>query len=332
MPQPIIKIRLLSENALKANVDVLALKYAQENYGLDAEVSRILVDAGIKATLIRPKPDEFKLVEAAKGITAKNILFVGVLPLYSFGYGEIRDFSRRVISCLSKSVSNIRRIALTLHGVGYGLDEVEAFESEVAGLLDAIRSFEFPENLSEIFIVEGNQGRAERLKPVLQNLIPNGEIFANSRKNIGDDLLDSSRFRAVGFSSSAKNHVFVAMPFKDEMSDLYHYGIQGSVRNAGFLCERADLSSFAGDVMHWVRERIKTATLVIADLTESNPNVYLEVGYAWGCGIPTVLIVKDTDHLKFDTRGQRCLPYKNIKGLEDLLTKELKALQKNGTI
>lgn len=78
--------------------------------------------------------------------------------------------------------------------------------------------------------------------------------------------------------------------------------------------------------MDWVRNRIKTAKLVIADLTEANPNVYLEVGYAWGCEVPTVLLTKDTDDLKFDTRGQRCLPYKRIKDLEDSLTKELKAL------
>ena len=84
--------------------------------------------------------------------------------------------------------------------------------------------------------------------------------------------------------------------------------------------------------MDRVRERVRTAKLVVADLTEANPNVYLEVGYAWGCGVPTVLLVKDAHHLKFDTRGQRCLPYKNIKGLEDSLTKELKALRVNGTI
>ena len=103
-------------------------------------------------------------------------------------------------------------------------------------------------------------------------------------------------------------------------------GIQGAVRSAGFLCERADLSSFTGDVLEWVRTRIKRASLVIADLTEGNPNVYLEVGYAWGCGVPTILLARDSQELKFDVRGQRCLIYKKIKDLEDLLGKELKAL------
>ena len=135
------------------------------------------------------------------------------------------------------------------------------------------------------------------------------------------------RLRAAGYASAAKAHVFVAMPFKEDMDDTYHYGIQGAVRAAGFLCERADLSSFTGDVLEWVRGRLKTASLVVADLTDANPNVYLEVGFAWGCDVPTVLLVREKTKLLFDVRGQRCLSYKNIKHLEESLAKELIALK-----
>ncbi len=333
MPQTNIKIRLLPADALKVAVDVLAMKYAQANYGLDSLVTQILTDKGRDPSLMRPKPNGFRLVDGVSEIAARQILFVGVVPLYSFGYAEIRDFSRRVLSALAGSAPQTKRIALTLHGAGYGLDENEAFESEVAGLVDAIRSLDFPEDLAEIIIVEGNRGRAQRLELVLRQLLPSGDIATTVHRGaaaISPD--DSERLRTAGYTSASKDHVFVAMPFKDEMDDVYHYGIQGAVRNAGFLCERADLSSFTGDVMDWVRERVRTAALVVADLTEANPNVYLEVGYAWGCEVPTVLLVKDTNHLKFDTRGQRCLPYKKIKDLEVSLTKELKTLRDNGRI
>ena len=116
------------------------------------------------------------------------------------------------------------------------------------------------------------------------------------------------------------------MPFADEMSDLFHYGIQGAVNGAGLLAERADLATFTGDVMEWVRARISNAKLVIADLTSSNPNVFLEVGYAWGKGIPTVLIARNTEVLKFDVRGQRCILYSSIKDLEEKLERELLGL------
>ncbi len=65
------------------------------------------------------------------------------------------------------------------------------------------------------------------------------------------------------------------MPFDESMDDLFHYGIQGAVKASGFLCERADFVSFTGDVMNWVKRRIEGATLVVADLSTSNPNVYL---------------------------------------------------------
>ena len=76
-----------------------------------------------------------------------------------------------------------------------------------------------------------------------------------------------------------------------------------------------------------MKERIDSARLLVADLSTANPNVYLEVGYAWGKGIPTVLVARDTADLRFDVKGQRCLVYKNsIKKLEESLTKELKNL------
>ena len=84
--------------------------------------------------------------------------------------------------------------------------------------------------------------------------------------------------------------------------------------------------------MQWVQHRIQTSSLVIADLTEGNPNVYLEVGYVWGCGIPVVLIVQDTDHLKFDVQGQWCLVYKSIRELEQVLSEELQQLNKLGVV
>jgi len=78
--------------------------------------------------------------------------------------------------------------------------------------------------------------------------------------------------------------------------------------------------------MEWVRTRISSANLVIADLTSANPNVYLEVGYAWGRGVPTVLLVKNSTDLKFDVRGQRSIVYSSIKDLEQKLANELISL------
>lgn len=322
----LIKIRVVAGDALALTCDVLALKYAQAFYGVDSLIHQLLLIEGHRMDF--PLPWDFRLEQGVSGVAAPRLLFIGVPPLNEFGYREIRAFSRKVLSSLADKAPDTKHLALTLHGPGYGLDEVEAFEAEVAGLLDSISSNDTPDALSQITFVERNRGRATRMRELLRQLIPTGVVVvgATLRGEPNDE-----RLRAAGYASDGKAHVFVAMPFKEEMDDVYHYGIQNAVRAAGFLCERADQAAFTGDVMERVQNRIKSASIVVADLTEANPNVYLEVGYAWGCDVPTVLIVKDVKHLKFDVQGQRCLIYKTIKDLEDVLTKELAALGASST-
>ncbi len=273
---------------------------------------------------MKPRIGGFRLVPSNSAISAENALFIGVVDLYEFGYREIRAFARRVLSSLAGAASEVRHIATTVHGAGYGLDEIEAFDAEVAGFLDAIGSGDVPRLLERITIIERNPGRVERLSPILEELYPGTAPYKISTTN---QKATDERLRAAGYASDAKPHVFVAMPFTSELDDTYHYGIQNAVRTAGFVCERADLATFVGDVMQWVQNRIRTSSLVVADLTDANPNVYLEVGYAWGCGVPVVLLTQATTHLKFDVRGQRCLVYGSIRELEKSLRAELENLR-----
>ena len=76
--------------------------------------------------------------------------------------------------------------------------------------------------------------------------------------------------------------VFVAMPFAEEFEDVYEFGIYEPVRKCGYICERVDETHFAGDILQRIKDRIQAAKFVLADLTGGRPNVYLEVGYAWG--------------------------------------------------
>lgn len=97
----------------------------------------------------------------------------------------------------------------------------------------------------------------------------------------------------------------------------------------GFLCERTDHDAFIGDIFEQVKLQIETASFLVADVTGANPNVLLEVGYAWGKGRPTILITQDPQILPFDIRGQHCLTYNSqkIKELEHLLIQEITALK-----
>lgn len=44
-----------------------------------------------------------------------------------------------------------------------------------------------------------------------------------------------------GTSSVEKPHAFVAMPFAPEFEDIFHYGLQAPIHQAGLLCELATM-------------------------------------------------------------------------------------------
>jgi len=176
---------------------------------------------------------------------------------------------------LAQEASDVQSVALTIHGPNYGLDEVEAFESELAGIVEAAVKGHLPRNLKSVSFVEFDAGRASRLTLVLKRLFPDGTILVHEGgAATGIEGRTQRTLRSAGNASSRKSHVFVAMPFAKEMDDVFHYGIQGAVNAAGLLCERADLSSFTGDVIDWVKQRISNATLVIADLSSAKAEVY----------------------------------------------------------
>lgn len=300
-----VAIHVKVANALTFKADILALKYAQELYGVDLAVYTALTRQESKLPL--PQVGKVKLFDtrSAPELSAAQIMFVGVQPLHRFGYAEIREFGRKVLSSLSSKDPRVCSVALTIHGPGYGLDEIEAFESELAGVIEAINTDDFPSTLRSVTFVERDPRRAERLSTSLKRLLPSGALEIDGRgalSFLGDGAQNT--LRTAGYTSAAKPRVFVAMPFASEMDDVFHYGIQGAANAAGLLCERADLSTFTGDVMEWVKSRISTATLVVADLSTANPNVYLEVGFAWGRNVTTVLLARDVNDLKFNVKAK----------------------------
>ena len=328
-----ISVEVINDDAIQYESDILVLKYAQNLYGLDRNIVYLMEQRGSYFREHLPKTGKYFIVDTPDNITPPQVIFIGAPRIGELGYKEIREFGWHAISSLSATNLPIEHISLTIHGVGFGLDEMEAFSSQLAGIIDAVNSGQFPSSLHRItFLVQSNR-TCTVLNRLLIKLLPGGLIETNPQYE-DDEREEASRqiLREVGYTSENKPHVFVAMPFKEDLEDVWDYGIQPPVRSSGYICERADLSSFTGNVMGWVRKRIKTADIVIADLTESNPNVYLEVGYAWGVGVPTILLLNNGSELKFDVQGQRCLKYKRIKDLEKLLENELANFNKQNSV
>jgi hypothetical protein len=314
-------------DALAWKSDALALKYAQKFHGVDEQcVAAIWPGTPPSDLPFRLPSDGEAIAVATEGrIAAETLVLVGVGPLQLFEYAEIRDFSRRAVR-QTMSLQSCRHLSMTLHGINYGLDEEEAFTAQIAGLLDSIRRKEWPSHLEKVTIVERDPKRVKRLSKVLEHILPKKIAAQFGRGERGALAPLPGALESAGAGSRKKPHIFVAMPFEAALDDLFHYGIEPVVRKAGFLCERADLASFTGDIVQWIKDKIEGATILVAELSDANANVYLEVGYAWAMRIPTILLVQDPTKLKFDVKTQRCLVYAKIQELEERLDKELRAI------
>jgi hypothetical protein len=114
----------------------------------------------------------------------RHLLFASVKPLPQFTYEDIRDFAWGALNFLSQKASKIKSLALTIHGANYGLDEVEAFNSEIAGIIDTVSNDCFPSTLESIAFVEKDKERAGRLEGELTGLFPNGVIWIDNQGSL----------------------------------------------------------------------------------------------------------------------------------------------------
>ncbi|MEJ2680185.1 MAG: hypothetical protein P8144_01555 [Gammaproteobacteria bacterium] len=146
-----LKLSVVVGDAFTIKGDVLVLKYAQNLYGLDKAVHARLQQKGTVPTL--PGVDEDIIVETRDALGVTCIQLVGVEPIRQFNYSEIRDFTRRSLLSLARKLPSSRHVIFTLHGVGFGLDEIESFESEVAGIVEAVASGNFPKLVETITFV-----------------------------------------------------------------------------------------------------------------------------------------------------------------------------------
>jgi hypothetical protein len=104
--------------------------------------------------------------------------------------------------------------------------------------------------------------------------------------------------------------VFVVMSFTDAMDEVYELAIRPACRLAGAGCVRVDQEIHAGNVLALTYDRIRMATLVVAELTEPRPNVYYEAGYAHGVG-KLVIPVSAHDNIPYDWRHYNHIVYGN---------------------
>ena len=84
--------------------------------------------------------------------------------------------------------------------------------------------------MQRVSIVERDLERVSRLKAILREIVqpsqPSGTAQVRS-------MVGQQQVATAGEGSTMKPHIFVAMPFAKEFQDVYIFGIQGPINNAG---------------------------------------------------------------------------------------------------
>lgn len=315
--------------------DVVALKYAQNFYGADLVVANLLGNSNSDLLSQRfPEPGNILLAESQGAVTAPQVLFVGTPSLRHMGYEQVRRFAARALSGLADAAPQTRHIAMTIHGPGFGLDEVESLRSQLDGFMEAMRAGQCPPALERITIVERSPRRVTRLVAALHDWFAAHE----------SESLDSGQgyrlaFPTPGEPSStettqeapARLHAFVVMPNSVELEDVFYFGIQGPAHARALLCERIEASEYDADLFNQARARIDTAAVVVVVLTHADPLIYLQLGYAWGARRNVVMLRKNGTPMLLDAQPM-CYVYHSIKDAEATLSAALDELKAQGRL
>lgn len=119
---------------------------------------------------------------------------------------------------------------------------------------------------------------------------------------------------------------FVIMSFKSDYDLVYQAAIRKAVEELGFECVRVDDDPLPKNIPTKIVQNIIESDLVIADITESSPNVYYELGISHTIGNKTIIISQNLRNLPFDTRNEYTIEYSNDRNGIQLLYFELREI------
>jgi len=133
---------------------------------------------------------------------------------------------------------------------------------------------------------------------------------------------------------------FVIMPFsstkscaEEKWTEIFEYIIKPAVEGSGlgYACERSVAER--ENIIKGILDALNQANVVVADLTDSNPNVFYELGVRHTLTNRTILIAQGKEHIPFDLRPYPIALYSEspakIAEFKKEIKKKLEDIEKN---
>jgi hypothetical protein len=107
---------------------------------------------------------------------------------------------------------------------------------------------------------------------------------------------------------------FVIMPFsqtatcsKNEWTEIFDNVFRPAIEECGYSCERA--KPMTGSLMGTITDKLRHAQIVVADVTDRNPNVFYELGVRHCLRKGTIIVSQGEHHIPSDLRGYWFINY-----------------------
>jgi hypothetical protein len=274
---------MLEQNAGRDCSDSESAKYVKVGYTGPYQME---LSAAIKYGLLeRPAPKQVKVSDLAKKI----------LRPQNPG-DEIKGLQEAVLK--APVISDVYN-----HYRGENLPESQFFQNTL------VDTFKIPkekiDEFSQIFFQDMEQaklveksGDKVRVLDVLQQPPVKGEnspILKKLEKEV---------------TVTAGDSCFVMMPFAKPIGDHYQLIFEPAIKKTGLTPVRADNEIFGtGKIIDQVWSGINSAKVLIAELTNRNPNVFYELGLAHALEKPVVLVSSNESDVPFDLQHIRVIYY-----------------------
>ena len=137
----------------------------------------------------------------------------------------------------------------------------------------------------------------------------------------------------------SRKECFVITPIGDELTEIRKYAdavleviIIPIAEEFGYTVIRADRIMESGSITRQLIEHLLQASLIIADLTFHNPNVFYELGICHAFKRPFIQIAQDTEQRVFDVADLRTIRFvhtdmRSVEACKTQMREQIKAIQ-----
>jgi hypothetical protein len=126
-----------------------------------------------------------------------------------------------------------------------------------------------------------------------------------------------------------RRDMFVIMPFsgtksctEEQWTDIFENVFSPAAEAAGLACSRARVAT--GSLIKSIVERLRNSYIVLADITDANPNVFYELGVRHSLSKRTIIVAQGANHIPSDLRGYWSLVYGTGPGQVKKFAEDLK--------